>query len=160
MMDKEKTRPEVSVHVKMILAPTDFSGAAEPALAWAAQLAEFFKAQVTIVHVVDVSLGNMTGLAPLAAMPAYGELLEVLRRDAKSDMAKIAQRYPGARTLIREGVPRSSILDLAGELGADLIVMGTHGRTGLAHLLLGSVAEHIVRFSRIPVLTVRQRASV
>ncbi|MDP3766726.1 MAG: universal stress protein, partial [Dehalococcoidia bacterium] len=63
----------------------------------------------------------------------------------------------GGRTIIREGMPRSMILDVAREVGADLIVMGTHGRTGLTHVFFGSVAEHVVRHSRIAVLTVRQR---
>jgi nucleotide-binding universal stress UspA family protein len=59
--------------------------------------------------------------------------------------------------MVREGMPRAAILDVAREVGADLIVMGTHGRTGLTHVVFGSVAEHVVRHSRIPVLTVRQQ---
>jgi nucleotide-binding universal stress UspA family protein len=72
-------------------------------------------------------------------------------------MAKVAARYPQAKTRIREGSPRTGVLDTARDVGADLIVMGTHGRSGLAHIFFGSVAEHVVRQSQIPVLTVRQR---
>jgi nucleotide-binding universal stress UspA family protein len=57
--------------------------------------------------------------------------------------------------VIREGSPRQEILSQAADLGVDLIVMGTHGRTGLAHLLFGSVAEHVVRHARVPVFTIR-----
>jgi nucleotide-binding universal stress UspA family protein len=71
----------------------------------------------------------------------------------------MVERFPGARPLIREGPARSTILEVAGEIEADLIVMGTHGHTGLTHVLFGSVAEHVVRHSRIPVLTVRQNSN-
>jgi nucleotide-binding universal stress UspA family protein len=74
-------------------------------------------------------------------------------------MAKVVERFPGAQPLIREGPARSTIIEVASEVEADLIVMGTHGHTGLTHLLIGSVAEHVVRHSRIPVLTVRQNSN-
>lgn len=142
--------------ITRILAPTDFSPGAEPALQWAMHLADAFGAQVTILHAVDVTLGAIAGLPPdMAAVPAYGELLEVVRREAWAEMAKLAERYPAAKTLLREGAPRKTIGDVASEIGADLIVMGTHGRTGLAHVVFGSVAEHVVRHSPVPVLTVR-----
>ncbi len=66
---------------------------------------------------------------------------------------------PGAKTLIKEGAPRHEIVTAAKEFGADLIVMGTHGRTGLAHLLFGSVAEHVLRHAPAPVFTVRSLTS-
>lgn len=147
----KRDRPRVA----HILVPTDFSAGAEAALTWAMRLAELFGAQVTILYVLDPSLGAIAGLpAHYASMPAYGELLETVRRETKSEMEKIAKRYPQSKTVIREGSPRSVILDAAA--GADLIVMGTHGRTGLAHVFFGSIAEHVVRHSKIPVLTVRE----
>jgi len=64
-------------------------------------------------------------------------------------------RVPGIEGVIREGSPRPVIVESAVELQCQMIVMGTHGRSGLTHLLMGSVAEYVVRHSRVPVLTVR-----
>jgi nucleotide-binding universal stress UspA family protein len=154
MAKRRQPAKEGAPRLSRILVPTDFSAGAEAALAWAMRLANLFRTQVTILYVLDPSLGAIAGLpAHYASMPAYGELLETVRRESKSEMEKIAKRYPKSKTVIREGSPRSVILDAAA--GAGLIVMGTHGRTGLAHVFFGSVAEHVVRHSRIPVLTVR-----
>ncbi|MGH2436706.1 MAG: universal stress protein, partial [bacterium] len=154
---RQRTAKGKAIRVSRILVPTDFSTGAEAALTWAVQLAELFGAQVTILYVLDPSLGAIAGLpAHYASMPAYGELLETIRSEAKSELEKIAKRFPTSKTLLREGSPRPVILDAATEIGADLIVMGTHGRTGLAHVFFGSVAEHVVRHSKIPVLTVRE----
>jgi len=157
MAKQRQTAKGEALLLSRILVPTDFSASAEAALAWAIRLAELFGAQVTILYVLDPSLGAIAGLpAHYASMPAYGELLETVRRETKSEMEKIAKRYPQSKTVIREGSPRSVILDTATESGANLIVMGTHGRTGLAHVFFGSIAEHVVRHSTIPVLTVRE----
>lgn len=111
-----------------------------------------------LLHVLDLTIGALAGFpANVAMVPAVGELLERIRVETQQEMAKVSGRIPGAQTIIREGTPRSMILDVARELGADMIVMGTHGRTGLTHVFFGSVAEHVVRHSRVPVLTVRQR---
>jgi nucleotide-binding universal stress UspA family protein len=63
-------------------------------------------------------------------------------------------RLPDAQTVIREASPRPAIVDAAPELNCQMIVMGTHGRSGLEHLLLGSVADYVVRNSKVPVLTI------
>lgn len=147
------------VRIGKILVPTDFSTGAESALAWARGLAQAFGAEVTLLHVLDVSVAALAGFpANVAMVPAAGELLERIRAETEQEMRRLAARFPGVRTIIREGMPRGAILEVAKEIAADLIVMGTHGRTGLGHVLFGSVAEHVVRHSRIPVLTVRQRA--
>lgn len=146
------------VRVGKILVPTDFSVGAESALAWATKLARAFSAEVVLLHVVDLSIAALAGLpASMAMVPAAGELLEQIREETKQEMSRLAARFPGARTVVREGMPRSAIIDVAKEIGADMIVMGTHGRTGLGHVFFGSVAEHVVRHSHVPVLTVRQR---
>jgi nucleotide-binding universal stress UspA family protein len=84
-------------------------------------------------------------------------LLDQVREEARGLMAELAGRVSGAATMIREGIPRQEIVQAAREMNADLIVMGTHGRTGLAHLLFGSVAEHVVCHAPVPVFTVRAR---
>ena len=149
------SRPRTEI--KRILAPTDFSPGAEPALEWAAKLAECFHAQIILLHVVDIRLAALAGLPPdMAAMPAVDELVQGARGEAEEQMKQLAARYPRATTMVKEGAARTVILEVAKELDVDLIVMGTHGRTGFSYVFFGSVAEFVVRHSRIPVLTARQ----
>ncbi len=148
---------ETLPRVKRILAPTDFSPSAESALRWAVSLRDAYGAEIVILHVVDLGLAGAASLPTgMAAATAFGQLVDALRAEAHEGIAKLAARHPQAKTMIREGTPRTTILDVAKEGGTDLIVMGTHGRTGLAAIFFGSVAEYVVRHSRIPVLTVRQ----
>jgi len=81
--------------------------------------------------------------------------LPLLRQQAGKCMGELKELLPDAETVIREASPRPTIVEAACDLNCQLIVMGTHGRSGLAHLLLGSVAEYVVRNSSVPVLTVR-----
>jgi len=86
---------------------------------------------------------------------AGSDPLPLLREQAQQWMNGLKRLVPDVETLVREGSPRPAIVEAALELDCQLIVMGTHGRSGLAHLLLGSVAEYVVRNSKVPVLTVR-----
>ena len=154
---RRASRAPARLGITRILAPTDFSPGADVALRWANILGQAFKAKVIVLHVLDLNLATVAGLPPqMAMMPAVDQLAERLRAETDEMMSDLATRYPDARTLIREGSPRPVILEVAEQEDVDLIVMGTHGRTGLAHVLFGSVAEHVVRHSRVPVLTVRQ----
>ncbi len=151
------TRRQNLPRVKRILAPTDFSPGAESALQWASSLGEAYHAEVVILHILDLSLAGVAGLpTEFAAMPAAAELIDRLRAETKTEMARVTAQFPRAKAVVRETIPRTGILDVAREVEADLIVMGTHGRTGLAKIFFGSAAEYVVRHSRIPVLTVRQ----
>ena len=148
------------IRVTRILLPTDFSPGVEPAARWAAALSRAFGAELILLHVLDLSLAGLAGLpTQVAMMPAVDELIDRVRAETAEEMARLQARFPQARTMVREGSPRPMILHVAAEVKADLIVVGTHGRTGLAHVLFGSVAEHVVRHSRIPVLTVREAES-
>lgn len=141
---------------KRIVLATDFSPYAEAGLRWADAVSQAFKAELIIVHALDLTLGGLAGLSPeVAAFPVADQLVDRLRTEAKTEMGRLAGRFPRARTIIREGPPRPTLLEVASEVNADLIIIGTHGRSGLAQMLIGSVAEHLVRHSRIPVLTVR-----
>jgi len=156
-MPKDKKVVGAELRISRILVPTDFSAGAEPAHRWAVGLAEAFGAELLLLHVLDTRLAAIAGLPPdMAPMPAVDQLLQSARAEAEQQMRALGARFPGAKTLLKEGVPRATILEVAKEERADLIVMGTHGRTGLSHMFFGSVAEHIVRYSRIPVLTARQ----
>ncbi len=141
-----------------ILVPTDFSSGAEEAMRWAEALGAAFGAKVTLMHVLDLSIAGAAGLSTqVAAMPALGALMEQMPRRGRDGDRGAWCSLPFAKTIVREGIPRSAILEVAAETGADLIVMGTRGRTGLVHVFFGSVAECVVRHSRVPVLTVRRQ---
>lgn len=143
--------------VKTILVPVDFSAGSDAAVEWAQALASCFGARLVAVHVVDTSASAMIGgPGGVLAPPPPATMYDELRREAREAMDRLSARLAGAETMIREGSPRQEILNAARETSADLIVMGTHGRTGLAHLLFGSVAEHIVRHAPVPVFTVRR----
>ena len=143
--------------ITRILVPTDFSTTADAALDYAYVLAERFGAPIELLHVLDDPF-----VADGMAAEAYISEAPVLR----SAMLREAQERLRHRAATREGVPHidtevlfgngaRTIAEYAAERGVDLIVMGTHGRTGFAHLLLGSVAERLVRTAPCPVLTVR-----
>jgi nucleotide-binding universal stress UspA family protein len=145
------------VKVTRVLSPTDFSPGAEPALRWASSIAKAFGAALVLLHVLDLNIAAMAGLPPSMGMMTMTEdLLKQMRSEANAEMERLSKSYPDAKVLVREGSPRPAILEVAEELKADMIVMGTHGRTGLAHVFFGSVAEHVVRNAKVPVLTVRQ----
>ena len=161
MMTKRRPPARDAVAITRILVPTDFSPGAEGALRWAATLADEFGAELIFLHVLDLSLAALAGLpSDVASFPAVDELARLVRAEATTGMANVAARYPDARTIILEGSPRAVIVQVAREEGASLIVMGTHGRTGLAHILFGSVAAHVVRTSPVPVLTVHEEEPV
>ncbi|HYA23986.1 MAG TPA: universal stress protein [Terriglobales bacterium] len=146
-LEQRKNQPAIS----QILVATDFSSQAEEALQWALRLREAFGARLIFLHVIDIF-----SLAELSCRAVGGDpLLPMLREEAKNNMQRWQARVPDAKTVIREGSPRPVIVEAAVELDCQMIVMGTHGRSGLAHLLLGSVAEYVVRNSKVPVLTVR-----
>jgi nucleotide-binding universal stress UspA family protein len=141
--------------IQRILVASDFSNCADAAAAVAAQLARQLNAAVDVVTVVDTS--------PLAE--AYGDAayrtqrINEIRAGARATAEEFAARhFAGARDVrahVRDGHPFLEIIAAGQELGCDVIVMGTHGRTGVAHLVIGSVAEKVARKSPIPVLTVR-----
>jgi nucleotide-binding universal stress UspA family protein len=142
--------------VSKILVPTDFSTQARNALDWAQYLARAFGARLILLHVLDIS-----GPAEVNCAMAGADPLPLLRQAAQNDMDQLRTLAPDAETVVREASVRPAIVEAALELQCQMIVMGTHGRSGVPHLLLGSVAEYVVRNSSVPVLTVRaQRQQV
>jgi nucleotide-binding universal stress UspA family protein len=142
--------------IKTILVPVDFSAGSDCAVEWAQSLRDAFGARLILLHVIDTSANAVIGgPGGVLAPPPPASLYDELRKEARDAMDELAVRLPGAQPVIREGSPRQEILAQATGAGADVIVMGTHGRTGLAHLLFGSVAEHVVRHARVPVFTIR-----
>jgi nucleotide-binding universal stress UspA family protein len=137
-----------------IIVPTDFSYASDAALGYARMLATRFGASLHLLHVVDEP-GSWSEV--YAAIP---EIQLRLSADAARRLEAMAACLPPpvrATSAVVCGAPVPSIVKEAETRGADLIVMGTHGRRGMGHLLLGSVAERVVRLAPCPVLTVREQ---
>jgi universal stress protein A len=143
--------------IRTILVPTDFSEGAERALRWARTLARAFAAKIALLHVVDLSV-TWTPVGPLGSIPTPipDDFVERLTTNTRAALDTMAHHMPEVTSrLVRKGHPREIILEVTQEIGADVIVMGTHGRHGFSHLFIGSVAEHMVRHSPVPVWTVR-----
>jgi len=144
-----------------ILVPTDFSAPSDAALATAKEMAERFGASIHLLHVLEDPYSTSA-----YATEVYGYLPPGLKESWQRDGEKrlLALLPPdertrfGGTTQVIFGSPTKAIVEYAEANGMDLIVMGTHGRSGVAHLLLGSVAERVVRTARCPVLTVRGAA--
>ena len=141
--------------IESILVPVDFSAPARAGLNLALELAKKFGARVTMLHVYGL---------PVYAFPegaVFGP--EVLTRLASAAQdavdrlrVEVASHGVDVTAVSTVGTPAEEIVDRVKSHGFDLIVMGTHGRTGLKHALLGSVAERVVRLATCPVLTVRE----
>ena len=140
--------------IRTILHPTDFSARSEHAFQLACSLARHHNARLIVLHVLERPLIGYTGvaMAPPPPPPSTDErqaLQEQLHQIQASDPAVPVEH------LLVEGGTAAAILQIAQERQTDLIVMGTHGRTGLGRLLMGSVAEKVLRDATCPVLTVK-----
>jgi len=141
-----------------ILVPTDFGENASHALDYATALAGKLGARVHLVHAISVpELG-----VPELGVALASTMIESLVRNGQNALDRLVERHPDRACLgeavLRVGDPRDVVLAVAGELAIDLIVIGTHGRRGLARALLGSLAETVVRAASCPVLTLSERA--
>jgi len=143
-----------------ILAPTDFSHHAEGAVRAACELAERFEAELHLLHVLS-EVVVPAGPDPMLVSSMPPEYYQDMERQSQESLNRIiGEDWPKPTRLVTEaswGDPVDEILRYASDHGIDLIVCATHGRTGLAHVLLGSVAERIVREAPCPVLSIRDK---
>ena len=139
--------------ITSILVPTDFSPPSEQAFNYARGLAKELGARLHLVHVVNRQL-LAEGLAAEASIADGVSIGSALVEEAKARLQTLAPDAASAEVVF--GYAAKSIVEYASRVGVDLVVMGSHGRSGLAHVLLGSVAEAVVRTAPCPVLTVRQ----
>lgn len=149
-------RPNV-VNLKKILVPLDFSGHARKALNYAAKLAQQFASQVTVVNVVAPVI-----YAEGMVLPAAMENLDrVSKEHAEAELDKIAADMASHKvscdTHVLLGHPSDEVVNFAKKHETDLLLITTHGRTGLQHFLLGSTAERIIRHAPCPVMVVRDQ---
>lgn len=145
---------------RRILLATDFSPCAEKAGDAAVELARSSGAELGLVHVVTLPSYVETSLSVVGAGAPSVDLGEVIQKRVDQSMEREARRLEAlgrkpAALHVEEGPPAQQIAVRAKESGYDLVVCGTHGRSGVAHAILGSVAEGVVRRSPVPVLTVR-----
>ena len=141
-----------------ILAPTDFSEYSKKAVGSALELARKFGAKLTILHVVELPPYPVEGYVPPAVNATF---LDDLERQATQDLAQLVPEAESSNVevvrLVAVGSPYRKIIDTAEAEQVDLIVMATAGRTGFGHLVMGSIAERVVRTATCPVLTIRPR---
>ncbi len=141
---------------KTILSPTDFSENSRLGLETARDLALERRARLVVLHVV---VDAPPALLPDVAGFRYDEIIESLRERADKSLPELLpeEKREGLDVVFRTefGVPHAEIIRVAEDMGVDLIVMPTHGRTGALHLLIGSVAEKVIRKAPCPVLVVR-----
>lgn len=148
---------EHHVPPRRILIPVDFSQASRTAASYAAKIAAPFGADLVLLHVID-SLEEVEALLE----SREGAIdWTTARDDAAGEADRLLQTLGVAigqedvRRIVREGSPGPVTADTAEEVGADMVIVGSHGRTGLQRALLGSVAERMCRLSPVPVLVVR-----
>ena len=148
-----------------ILAPTDFSKYSGFAMEWAAYLAQCMRADLVLLHVMTeeegriieeiVSEGSVVRVDKGPRPQALEDRKKRLKEQYDMVVSSEIKRMVKVEEMVRIGVPFLEVLNAAKEKEVDLIVLGTHGRTGLAHALIGSVAEKVVRNAACPVLTIK-----
>jgi nucleotide-binding universal stress UspA family protein len=140
--------------LKHLLVAIDFNESSQEAIATAVALAKRLSAALTVTHTWEVPAYTYPGLA-LVPADLLGPVEEAARSAVAATLADVHKQVPWAKSVLRQGLAANETLALIEETKPDLVVIGTHGRKGVARALLGSVAERIIRLSRAPVLTVR-----
>lgn len=144
--------------IKTILVPTDFGDPGESALAYAIDLAEGLKAEVILLHAFELPIVGFPDGAMVATADIASRIVNAAQKALDDAVAKYKKRSIALKPLLKQGDAREVVLAVAKDVGANLIVMGTHGRRGIARALIGSVTESVVRTSPVPVLTVHGTA--
>jgi len=144
--------------IRTILVPTDFSEPAASALAYATDLAEGLGARVFLLHTFELPIVGFPDGAMVATAELASRIVNAAQKALDDAVAKVRRGSIAVTPLLKQGDPRDVVLATAEETGADIIVMGTHGRSGIARALLGSVTERVVRTSSVPFLTVHAPA--
>lgn len=153
----------MSPKFRKMLVPVDFSPSSTAAIRYAVDLARAFNGTVHVLHAWEVPTYLRPDLT-IWSGEISATLADQVRLGAENAMREFAKSNglegnPAVTFEVVQGTPYNAILTVAKDSGFDLVVMGTHGRTGISHVLLGSVAEKVVRHARCPVLTIRTSAA-
>ena len=152
-MTKDSSTGDHGIRLERMLVPIDFSDCSLDALEYAAVIAQQSKAHLSLLHVPEpVSYGLDFTMGHLAERERGKEVIEKRLKDL---VAAVTSAGIGADYALHAGIPRDAILEAAKNAAADAIVMGTHGRRGLSHIMAGSVTENVLRTANCPVFTVR-----
>jgi universal stress protein A len=146
----------MTIRLQKILLPTDFSKYSAAATKYACELATKFDAELHLLHTLETHLSSTPDFGMGLDLPKY--ISESQAAAEKSLAGVLDPKWAEGRTVVKamvEGSPKAEIIAYARKQNIDLIVLATHGRSGLAHVLIGSVAESVVRTAPCPVLTVR-----
>jgi nucleotide-binding universal stress UspA family protein len=151
------------VTIKNILVPTDFSESATAAYAYAREMAAIFKSKIILIHVYEPIV--FYSEAPIG-MPDLVDIEKNIYASSEQSLDRIIQEHfksdsgslPGVEKMLVQGKPFIEIIRVAKDQGIDMIIMSTHGRSALEHILLGSVTEKVVRKAPCPVLTIRSKS--
>ena len=141
---------------KKILFPTDFSVASDYAMSYAISMAKRYKAKFFLLHVVDTTYDISGFYIPhISAEKLMQEMEDAAEKKLNNISSAISRRIKAREIVVKSGIPHKEILKFAKDKGVDMIIMGTHGKAGLDHLLFGSTTERVLRQASCPVLTIR-----
>ena len=153
---RELKEPKPVMQVNNILVPIDFSNHSEKALTYASEIAQSYNAQLQVLHIIEETMHpafSVTGKSSIF------DLVPGIKEDSKKRIAKMLEKFVSdkvkSKVFIQGGRAANDIIKFAKENSTDLIVIATHGLTGLEHMLLGSVTEKVVRMAHCPVFTVK-----
>ena len=153
---RELKEPKPVMQVNNILVPIDFSNHSEKALAYASEIAQSYNAQLQLLHIIEETMHpafSVTGKSSIF------DLVPGIKDDSKKRIAKMLEKFVSdkvkSKVFVQGGRAANDIIKFAKENSTDLIVIATHGLTGLEHMLLGSVTEKVVRMAHCPVFTVK-----
>ncbi len=146
------------IRINKILVPTDFSEHSKEALRYAVEMAKVHDAEIILGHVMEPPIYPTMFEGAAVAVPPLDESFRKQLEEHLEDLRKEEVGEITSKIVVREGSATSELTELAKDEDVDLIIIATHGYTGIKHMLLGSTAEKVVRNAPCPVLTVREKA--
>ena|SRR3989304_5737398 len=142
---------------KRILVAVDLSGASDVVMQTALELGRALQSELHVIHVHKIHSGNLAEAGMMDAEIPVSREIEKLEKKLEEFIAQYTDAGITITTGVYSGEPYLEIIHAADKTGANMIIMGTHGRKGVAYLVLGSVAENVLRYARVPVMSVRCR---
>ena len=149
----------MSGDIKEILVPVDFTPTSDHALEYAVDFAKKVGARITLVHSYEIPVYGFPDGALVATAEIASRILEGAQAGLQATIEKYKDSGVEMRSVLRDGPPPDEIATVAKEFEADLVILGTHGRTGLRRAIMGSVAEEVIRACECPVLAIHHQKS-
>ena len=147
----------MTLKIDTIVVGTDFSAAGRAALDWAIELARPLGSRVVVAHVFDLPLVGLLDASLIVDAKTAARLSDDAQKALDAEASRVQGRGVKVEGLLRQGDPRVALPELAQHMDAGLLVVGSHGRRGIARALIGSVAESVLRVSTVPVAVIREQ---